>query len=106
MSGLHFEHTVANFKHRNVEGSAAKVEDKNRLILIFFLHAIGKSCSSWLVDNTKDLKASNLTGLFRSRALSIIKIRRHRDDGLSHRVTKVGLCISLELHERASRDLL
>ncbi|CAB5040988.1 unannotated protein [freshwater metagenome] len=106
MSGLHLEHTVADFKHRYVKRSTAKVEDKNRLILVFFLHAIGKSSSSWLVDNTKDLEASNLTGLFGCRALGIIKIRRHGNDGLSYRIAQIGLGISLELHQRASRDLL
>ena len=106
VSRLHFKHTVADFKNRNVERAATKVEHEDCLIDSFFVESVRKCCSRRLVDDAEHLEPSDLAGLFGCGALCVVEVGGHGDDGLGDGVTEIGLGIALELHECAGRNFL
>src|SRR3546814_13166255 len=53
---LHLEYAVANLEHRDVEGAAAKVIDRDRLVL-GLVEAIGERGSGRLVDDAQHFEA-------------------------------------------------
>ena len=55
MCALHFEDTIADFKNRNVKGSASKVKDQNCFVFVTLIKTIGKSGRGWLVDDSQNL---------------------------------------------------
>ena len=106
VGALHFEHTVADFKNRHVEGSATEVEYQNGFVFIALVEAIRQRCSGWFVDDAQNFKTSDLTGFFRCGSLRVVKVCRHGDDRLSHGVAQVGLGVTLELHQGTGADFL
>ena len=106
VGALHFKDTVTNFKNRHVEGSAAEVEHQNGFVFIALVETVGQRGRSRFVDDAQNFETSNLAGLFSSRTLSVIKVRRHGDHCLSHGVTQVGLGVTLELHQGPGADFL
>jgi len=59
ISCLHLNHVVTDFKHGDVKGTTTKVVYDNLLILLF-IESVGERGGGWLVDDTLDLKSSNL----------------------------------------------
>ena len=104
--GLDLDDTVADFEQRDVERSATEVEDEDRLLDVALVETVGQCCRGRLVDDAQDVQACDLTGLLGGLALSVAEVRRHGDDGVGDALAEVGLCIALELHQRASADLL
>ena len=92
---LYFEYAIAELKDGNIERAAAKVEYEDSLIAIF-IKAISKCCSRRLVDNTQNIEACDLPGVFRCLALAVVEVRWYCDDCLRNRLTKISLCISLK----------
>ena len=97
---------VVQFQNGYVEGTATQVKDDDLLFFLRFVQAIRHRSSGRLVDNTSDLKASDLTGVFCRLPLSVVEVSRNRDDGLVHLVTEVGFGCFLELAKRFGRDFL
>jgi hypothetical protein len=106
VGGLHLEHAVADLEHRHVEGAAAEVEHEDRLVLGLLVEPVGQRGRGGLVDDAQHLEAGDLAGLLGGGALGIVEVGGHGDDGLGDGVAQVGLGVTLELHERAGRDLL
>ena len=106
MGRLDLEHAFADFEHRHVERAATEVEHENRLVLGTLFEAVGERGRGRLVDNTQYFEAGDLTGFLGRGALGVVEVGGHRDDGLGNGVAQVRLGITLELHQRASRDFL
>ena len=81
IGGLHFEDAVADFQHRDVEGAAAKVIDRDGAGL-FLVQAIGQRRGGGLVDDAKNFQARDLAGVLGRLALGVVEIGGNGDDGL------------------------
>ncbi len=103
---LDLEHPVADLEDRDVEGASAEVEHEDGLVLAFLVESVGKRRGGRLVDDAEHLEACDLAGLLGGGALRVVEVRGDRDDGLGDRVAEVGLGVTLQLLERAGRDLL
>ena len=76
---FHFEHAVAQLQDRNIERTAAQVEDGDLHILAFLIQTVSQRSGRRLVDDTPHLQARDLTGLLRSLTLRIGEIGRNGD---------------------------
>ena len=54
--GLHLDDALADLEHRDVEGAAAEVVDRDRLVLLL-VEAVGEGGRRRLVDDAQDLEA-------------------------------------------------
>jgi hypothetical protein len=110
-SGLDLEDAVVNLEDGNIEGTTTKIEDKNGLGLGvdvdgLAIKTISKSSSGGLVDDTENLKTSNLTGVLGSSTLGVVEVGGDGDDGLVDGEAEVGLGSLLEVTKNHTRDLL
>src|SRR5690606_21860498 len=106
IGSLYLKYSVAELQDRHVKCTATQVVDGNLFIsLLGFVQSIGKSCSSRLVDNTSYLEAGNLTSIFGSLALAVIKIGRNSNNCLGNRLAQETLGICLELAKCHGTDL-
>ena len=106
VGALHFEDAIANLEHAHVERAATEVEHQDGFVFGALIEAVGQGRGGWLVDDAQDLEAGDLAGFFGGGALSIVEVGRDRDDGLGHNIAAIRLGVALELHQRASADLL
>ena len=65
---LHLKDAIAKFEDGNVKRTATEIKDSD-LFLFTLFEAIGERRSGWLVDDTLDLKSSNLSSVLGSLAL-------------------------------------
>ena len=91
----HFDAVALDPHDRDVERSAAKVENENGLIFIQFVEAVGQRRGGRLVDDLQDVEARELTGGDRRGSLRIIEISRHRDDRIGDRFLEIFLRVEL-----------
>ena len=82
----HFDHAIADFQNRHVEGAAAKIEDGD-LAALALVHVIGERCCGGLVDDAFDVQTSDFTRVFGCLTLTVVEVRRHGDDRFGHRLT-------------------
>ena len=106
MGALYFKHSVTNFKNTHVKCSTTKVEHQNGFVFASLFEAVRKCCGSWFVNNAQHFKTCNLSGFFCCRALSVIEICRHRDNGLRNGVAQICFGVALQLHKDARTDFL
>ena len=89
------KYAVAQLKNRNVERTAAKVEDQNLFILVGFVETVSKSRCRRLIDDTHNLETSDLACVLGCLTLSVVEISRNSDnclsDGLAYALLSVGL---------------
>ena len=90
VGGLHLEHAVADFEHRNVERAAAKVVDRDGAGALL-VHAVGERRRRRLVDDAQDFEAGDLAGVFRRLALGVVEIGGNGDDGLRDLLAEMRL---------------
>ena len=99
----HAEDAVGDFEHRDVERTAAEVEDAD-LLLLLLVEAVGQRRRGRLVDDARDFEAGDLAGVFGRLTLGVVEVRRDGDDRLVDLVTEVGLGRFLELAQNLRRD--
>ena len=99
------EDTIGDLEQRYVEGTAAKVEDHDLLIL-FLIHTVSKRCRGRLVDNSLNLKTGNLTCILGSLTLCVGEVCGNGDNSLGDGCTQEGLCVTLQLLQNHSGNLL
>lgn len=88
------KHSITNLEHRDIKGAASKVKNKDCFI-VFLFKAIGQGCSGWFIDDTKNLKTSNPTGILGGSPLGVIEVSRHRNNGLGNLIVqKLGSIIN------------
>ena len=79
IGGLDLDHALAHLENRNVEGAAAEVVDRDGLVLLL-VQPVGERRGRRFVDDSQHLQTGTLAGILGGLTLSIIEIRRHRDD--------------------------
>ena len=104
VGGLHLKDALADLKDGDIEGAAAKVEDQNRLRL-FLVQPVRQAGRRGLVDNTQHLQPGDLTGVLGGRALGVVEVCRHSNDGLAHRLPQIGLGVRLHFLQDHRREL-
>ena len=95
---------LADLEHRDVEGAAAEVVDRDELVLLL-VEPVGERCGGRLVDDALDLEAGNLARVLGGLPLRVVEVGRDGDDGLADGRPQVGFRGALELHQDARRDL-
>ena len=105
VGALDFEDAVADFEDRDIEGTAAQIEDCDRLALVG-TDSIGERRRSGLVDDPQHLEAGDLARLFRGLALRVVEVGRDRDHGLLDGLADVVRRGVLEPREDLAREFL
>ena len=100
----YLDELVTDFKDRDVECSAAKVEDRNLLVPLF-LKTIRQRSSCWLINDPRNLQTGDLAGVFCGLSLSIVEVGRDRNDGFVDLVSKVALGGLLQLPQNHRGNL-
>ena len=103
---FHFEHAVAQLQDRNIERTAAQVEDGDLHILAFLIQTVSQRSGRRLVDDTPHLQARDLTGLLRSLTLRIGEIGRNGDYRFRNLLPQVILGRLLHFLQNDRRNLL
>ena len=91
---LDLEDALAELEDGDVEGTAAEVEDEDRLLMLL-VEAVGQRCGGRLVDDPLDVQAGNPTSVLGRLALGVLEVRRHRDDRIGNLLAEVLLGIPL-----------
>jgi hypothetical protein len=100
----HFENPVVQFQNRNVECAAAQVVHRHDAVFAL-IEPVGQRRRSRLIDQSQDFQARNASGILGGLPLRIVKVCRHRDDGLVHGDPEVFLGILLQLPQNHRRNL-
>ena len=90
-----FENTITQLKDRNVKRSTTQVINKDLFVVFQLVQTVCQSSSRWLVDDTLNFQAGDLTSILSCLTLRIIKVSRHRDNSLINRLTKVIFSVLL-----------
>jgi hypothetical protein len=91
-SGLDFEDTFFDGQEGNIKSSSSEIEDENvTFTRDLLVKTVCDSSSGGLVDDTKNVKASNGTSVLGSLTLRIVEVGRNSNDGVVDSSTKVGL---------------
>ena len=75
VGGLHLDDPLAHLEDRDVEGAAAEVVDRDRLVLLL-VEAVGQRRGRRLVDDALHLEAGDLAGVLRRLALRVVEVGR------------------------------
>jgi len=98
-SGNDLEDTVVDSKEGDIESSTTKIEDNDVLFTGFLVHTVSNGGSGWLVDNPKNIKTSNLTGILGCSSLCIIEISWDSNDGVFDFSSEVSFSNLLHLYK-------
>ncbi len=101
---LHLEDAIADFQHRNIEGTTTKVIDRDDAGALL-LHAVGKGGCCRFVDDAQDFQSGDLAGILGGLTLAVVEISGNRDDRLGHLFTEIILGGFLHLLQDESGDL-
>ena len=102
----HFEHTVADIEHRDVERTAAQIEDRDLLVLLAFVESVRECRGGWFVDDAIDFQARDLAGVLGRLALRIVEIGGHGDDRAVNFFAQVVFRGFLQILKNERADLL
>ena len=98
------EHAVLHSQDRDVERPAAEVIDGDHA-LADPLEPVGEGRRRRLVDDADDVESRDAPGVLGRLALTVVEVRRYRDDGLLDRLTEVGFGALFEGLEHDRRHL-
>ena len=88
--GLHFEDAVFDREEGNIEGAAAKIENKHvSRLLCLLVESVGDGCCGGLADYSLDVKSGNGAGIFGGLPLRVIEVGGHGDNGVLDFLAKV-----------------
>src|SRR6202162_4478451 len=102
---FNFDHAFAHFQYENVKRSAAKVVDRDRLVL-FLVEAVGQGRRRRLINNARNFKAGDFSGLLGGLALAVVKIGGDSDHRFGDFFTKKIFRRSLQLLKNHRGDFL
>ena len=105
IGGKHFEHSIADFEHRDVEGTTAKVIDGDFFVGLF-IESVGERRGSRLVDDAEHFESGDFTGCLGGIALRVVEISRHGDHRLLDRFTEFRFRIGFQFAEDHRGDFL
>ena len=104
IGGLHFNHALADFEHRDVKSPAAEVVHGDRLVFRF-VEPVGQCGRRRLVDDALHFQPGNLPGIFRGLPLRVVKVSGHGDDRLGHFLAEVVFRRLLQLLQNQRGNL-
>ena len=91
-----FDNAVADFEDRDIERTAAEVEDHD-LLFLFLIHTVSKSGSRRLVDDTFYVKTCDLARVLGRLTLCVGEVSGDGDDRFGHGCAEVSFRVALEL---------
>ncbi|ETV66165.1 hypothetical protein H257_17317 [Aphanomyces astaci] len=103
-SCLHFKDAFFDRQQRHIKGPAAQVENQHVAFATLLVQTVRDGGGRGFVDDTQHVQASNGTGVLGRLALRVVKVRRHRDDGVVHRGTDKRFRHFLHLDQHHRRD--
>ena len=101
MLTVHF----GDLDHRNIEGAATQVVDRNSPVTLGLVHAVGEGRSRGLIDDALDLQASDLARILGRLTLGVIEVSGDRNNSLCHGLTEKLLSGLLHLAQHLGRNL-
>uniref|UniRef100_A0A914N7Y7 Uncharacterized protein n=1 Tax=Meloidogyne incognita TaxID=6306 RepID=A0A914N7Y7_MELIC len=102
-SRLDLKNTIFNSRNRHIKSSTAQVKNQDvALALAFLIQTISDGRSSWLVDDTQNIKSRNRSSILCGLALTVVEVSRHSDDSIFDRLTQK--CLSRFLHFTICQD--
>ncbi len=101
---LHFEQAVVDFQDGHVEGTAAKVIDRDGLGVVL-VQTIGQRRRGRFVDDPQNFQAGDLAGVLGGLTLGVVEVGRNGDDRLGHFLAQIGLGGFFHLLQGEGRDL-
>ena len=93
----HVDVLALNAHDRDVERSAAKVEDEDGLILVQFIKTIGERSGGRLVNDLQNIESGELAGGDGRSSFRVVEIRRNRDDRVGDLLLEILLRVEFEL---------
>ena len=104
---LDLEDAIAQLEDRDVERTATKIVDGDRLILGGVLsESVCQSRGGGFVDDSLDLETRDPAGVLRGLSLRIVEVCRDGDDGFGDGLPEIVLRGLLHLHQDLGGDLL
>ena len=100
---LHFEDAVADLEHRDIEGAAAEVVDRDLLVLLL-VETVSERGRGRLVDDAEHFEAGDLAGVLGRVALRVVEVSGDGDDGLGDLLAELRFGVGLELRENHRGD--
>ena len=105
--GLDLKHAIVQGENTQIVRTPTAVKNQHILLTTArAIQAIGEGSRGRLVDNAQNIEPRNGPRILRGLALGIIKVRRHRDDRVLHRLPQISLGRLLHLLEHRRADLL
>ena len=102
--GLDLEDALADLEDRDVEGAAAEVVDRDRLVLLL-VEPVRERGRGRLVHDPEDLQAGDGARVLGRLPLAVVEVGGDRDDRLRDLLAQVGLGGLLELPQDHGGDL-
>ena len=96
---------LGNFDDGDIKRASTQIINRDLRITALLVHAIRQRGRGRLVDDTFDLETGDSARIFGSLTLGVVKVGRHRDDGLGNRLTEIVLGGLFHLHQDSGRDL-
>ncbi len=100
-----FDNIVADLENRDIECTAAEVEDHD-LLFLFLIEPICKRCRGRFVDDALYVEPCNFAGVAGSCALRVVEVRRYGNDRFGDRFAQASLGVCLDLLKDHRGDLL
>ncbi len=102
--GLDLERALAQLQHRDVEGAATEVVDRDGLVGLL-VETVRQRRRRRLVDDAQHLEAGDAAGVARRLPLGVVEVRGDGDHRLGHLLAEVGLGVRLQLLQDHRADL-
>ena len=103
--GQNLQNALADIQDGYIERTAAEVVNHD-LLLRFLIYAVSQRSSGRLVDDTQNFQTCDLAGILGSLTLRVREVSRNGDDRLIYRLAEVCFCVSLQLLQDHSGNLL
>ena len=103
--GQNLQNALADIQDGYIERTAAEVVNHD-LLLGFLIYAVSQRSCGRLVDDTQNFQTCDLAGILGSLTLRVGEVSRNGDDRLIYRLAEVCFCVSLQLLQDHSGNLL
>ena len=103
--GQDLKDAITDGKKGDIESSTTEIVDDDLRFLALLVKTVGDGSSGRLVDNTKDMKAGNGTGILGSLTLSVVGVGGDGNDGMGDLLAGVSFSGLLHLGQDHSENL-
>jgi len=100
VGGFNLEDTFLNGEEGNIESTSTEIEDEDVLFLLgLSIETVGNSGSGWLVNDSKNVKSRDGSGILGGLSLGVIEISWDSDDCRFDGLSEVSFSDFLHLGE-------